>query len=109
MDNQELTKRLDWYSKKYGPYVEKRGLHNWKNLFRKPTVPEWIIFVLLLGYFLVAQLYVHDIEGCSENLNMALNNACQICNSASKVLEQNEINLSNINIIPNMNINPYGE
>lgn len=62
MDNEELEKRLCWYEKKFGPYIEKRGLHNWKNLFRKPTILEWTIFFLLILALLLGWTYQHDVS-----------------------------------------------
>ena len=72
LNHNEMVTRLKWYEKQYGPYVEKRGLNNWKNLFRKPTMLEWtILFMLVMGLF-AAWAYKNDIQGC-------VNNACQIC------------------------------
>lgn len=74
MDNnltgEEMKKRLEWYEKRYGSYIEKRGLHNWKNLFRKPTFSEWIILALLLLGLFIAYAYQHDISACREYLNL---------------------------------------
>ena len=64
MDNQELEKRVEWYEKRYGPYVEKKGLHNWKNLFRKPNLYEIIILVMLLSSFFLLWAYKNDIQSC---------------------------------------------
>jgi hypothetical protein len=78
----ELKKRLDWYEKKYGPYIEKRGLKdNWKNLFRKPTLLEWtILFMLIMGLF-SAWAYQRDIKACQIFYK---ENACNICSGVIK-------------------------
>lgn len=66
MDREEFEKRLKWYSSKYGPYIEKKGLHNWKNLFRKPTLYEWIILFMLFMMLFVAWAYQRDIALCRQ-------------------------------------------
>ena len=72
MDNEpsreELEKKLSWFSKKYGPYIEKRGLGNWRNLFAKPTLSEWTILFMLLMMGFVAWAYLADTEECRETL-----------------------------------------
>lgn len=72
MDEIELKKRLVWYEKKYGPYINKRGPQNWKNLFRKPTLQEVIILVLLAMAIFMALAYQQDIQNIKQN-------ACEIC------------------------------
>lgn len=65
----ELLKRTHWYEKRYGPYIEKKGIKNWKNLFRKPTFSEWIILAMLIGLGFVAWAYQRDIAACHEVIN----------------------------------------
>ena len=62
----ELLKRVLWYEKKYPPYIEKKGLHNWKNLFRKPTLYECVILIMLLMALFMWWAYSHDMEVCRE-------------------------------------------
>lgn len=38
------------------------GIHNWKNLFRKPTIEEWITFFIILFVILSYFTYRADIE-----------------------------------------------
>lgn len=57
---------------------EKRGLHNWRNLFKKPTLQDWIIFILLVLVLFLAWAYQTDIQACRE---FTTNNACVLCNS----------------------------
>ncbi len=68
MDNEELIKKITWYEKKYGPYIEKRGEHNWKNLFRKPNFYEYTIFFMMMMSFFLVWAYYHDINSCQETL-----------------------------------------
>lgn len=68
-DIDEANKRLEWYNKKYGPYIEKRGLRNWKNLFRKPTGQEWLTLILLILAILMAFAYQRDMSICQSYAN----------------------------------------
>ena len=77
----EMSKRLDWYSNKYGPYIERRGLNNWKNLFKKPTMLEWVILFMLLMALFIAWAYNHDVQECRKVLENKNGYACQICSS----------------------------
>jgi len=99
MDNPELTKRLVWYENKYGPYIEKKGLHNWKNLFKKPTFMEMVVLFLLIGYIVIAFIYVQETKMCKESLNNIQENACIICSSLTyEEINEEDINFSNLNI-----------
>lgn len=62
---EQLKKKLEWYEKRY-PYIEKRGVHNWKNLFRKPTISDWLILVMLILVLFTAWAYNKDISICRE-------------------------------------------
>jgi len=77
LPKEELEKRVNWYSKKYGPYIDKRGLNNWKNLFRKPTLLEWTILVMLLMGIFMAFAYQMDNASCGE----VMANPCLYCNT----------------------------
>ncbi len=61
-----LLKRVYWYEKKYGPYVKKKGSHNWKNLFRKPTLQEWTVLFMLIMSLVLWWAYNQDMESCRE-------------------------------------------
>jgi hypothetical protein len=65
---EELIKRVTWYDKKFGPYIEKRGLKNVKNLFRKPTGQEVISFFLMLMLLVMAWAYNYDTESCRKTI-----------------------------------------
>jgi hypothetical protein len=89
MEKEELEKRIRWYEKRYGPYLEKRGLHNWKNLFGKPTNNlfgkptnlEWTILVMLLLGLFMGWAYSHDVEECKRVIKNLPEIACQVCSS----------------------------
>jgi len=40
----------------------KTGLHNWKNLLRKPTLEEWITLFIILMMVISTYVYKQDIE-----------------------------------------------
>jgi hypothetical protein len=68
-DINQLKKENEWFRKQYGPYIEKRGMNNWKNLFRKPSLYEWtILFMLIMGLFM-GWAYQRDIAVCREYIN----------------------------------------
>lgn len=66
---EEYKKRLSWYDKKYGPYIEKRGLHNFKNLFRMPNLYELVIFFMLLLSLFITWAYNEDTKTAREMVN----------------------------------------
>lgn len=61
-----LRRENEWYKKKYGNYFEKCGLHNWRNLFRKPNIYEWTVLILLILTYIAAYAYFLDIKTCRE-------------------------------------------
>lgn len=98
MDNKELQKRVNWYEKKYGPYIEKKGLHNWKNLFKKPTLMEWTILVMIIMSLFIAWAYTQDVQACSEWIPKIQTQACSICNDQLNAGTEKyiELNLTNL-------------
>lgn len=72
LDLEEAKKRLNWYEKKYGPYIERRGLHNFKNLFRMPNLYEWTILFMLFLTLFGAYAYKMDIQTCREFINRTI-------------------------------------
>lgn len=79
--------------------IEKRGLHNWKNLFRKPTLYEWVILFMLIMALFIAWAYQNDTSLCREVLNnletMCLRyNAISIQNATNSI----KINFSEFNL-----------
>ena len=79
LSSDEKQKRLDWYEKNYGPYIETRGLKNWKNLFRKPTMRDLLILIILAGVLLSAWSYKHDIQTCQDTLENLPREVCEAC------------------------------
>ena len=73
MDNtqstDELEKRLKWYETKYGPYIETRGIHNWKNLFKKPTMNDWMTLIMLIMAIALGLAYQADHNMCVKAIN----------------------------------------
>jgi len=69
LSREELEGRLKWYNKKYGPYIGNRGVQNWKNLFRKPSLTDWTILFMLIMALFIAWAYQHDIAMCREYIN----------------------------------------
>ena len=65
--------------KQFDPKIEKRGLHNWKHLFAKPTTTDMIILILLLLSFGMALVYKRDIQACRDFYD---ENACEICSNS---------------------------
>ncbi len=51
---------------------EKRGLHNWRNLFRKPTLQDWLIFFMLVMILFLAWAYQRDITVCKSSINFSV-------------------------------------
>jgi len=43
---------------------EKRGLQNWRNLFKKPDVDSWITLILIALVLYLAWAYYRDLSIC---------------------------------------------
>ncbi len=78
-ENEELKTKLKWYEQKYGPYYETRGLKNWKNLFRKPTLMEGTLFILIILMLFGAYAYHVDTKLCRETLENLPQEVCEAC------------------------------
>jgi len=85
---EKLKKENAWYNKTYGPYIERRGLRNWRNLFRRPNILEWTILIMLLIGIFMGWAYERDVS---------------ICRAYIEYQENQSIN--NV-VMPNYNINP---
>lgn len=46
------------------PSSPQPGLHNWKNLFKKPNGYEIVIFIMLVMAILMTFVYRHDVGEC---------------------------------------------
>jgi hypothetical protein len=44
--------------------IKDRGLHNWRNLFKKPNENQWLILAVLLFVLVAALLYRRDMAAC---------------------------------------------
>lgn len=51
------------------PVKTKVGLGNWKSLFRKPSMDEWITLFILIMLILAAFAYNNDTKACRETLS----------------------------------------
>jgi len=108
LTEEEMIEHLKFYENKYGPYIKERGIKNWRNLFRKPTLLEYtILFMLVMGVF-TAWAYAHDIKACNEFYNES---SC-IINQGGLGLGMPFLNITNITIntevkqyYPNVTIN----
>lgn len=69
LSREELEARLRAYENRYGAYIKDRGLHNWKNLFKKPRFSDWMILFMLIMVLFVAWSYSHDIKACRDYIN----------------------------------------
>jgi len=101
----KLQTKLKWYEDNYGPYVEKRGLKNWKNLFRKPTMRDLLLLIILAGVLLSAWAYKYDIQTCQETLENFPEEVCEACRQSLEMKEEigedvfDNFNYSNINFV----------
>lgn len=78
-ENEELKTKLKWYEQKYGPYYETKGLKNWKNLFRKPTLMEGTLFILVILTLFGGYLYGLETKTCRETLENLPTEVCEAC------------------------------
>jgi hypothetical protein len=44
------------------------GVHNWRNLFKKPTTDDWIILIMLILIMFTTYSYKHDTDICRETM-----------------------------------------
>lgn len=100
MNEEEYKKRLDWYEKKYGPYFEKRGIHNTKNLLRMPNSYEWLILIIVGFTLFMSYAYNIETKVCRETLNNIEAISCEVCKVKNQISETNAIN--NVNMINNL-------
>ncbi len=92
MEPEELKKRLKWYEKSYGPYIEDRGLKNWKNLFKKPRMSDVLILVIVVAVLFVALAYKSDIQTCHDTLNNLPREVCEACSEFRTMVENQSLN-----------------
>lgn len=90
LDLEESKKRLLWYEKKYGPYIEARGLNNFKNLFRKPTLYEWTILFMLILTLLGAYAYNRDISVCHKFIEESIEREARINDIVNEELTKSQ-------------------
>lgn len=98
-DETKLKEKLAKYEKKYGPLIETRGLHNWKNLFRKPTASEWLILIMLAMMLFLAWAYQHDIKTCQEYIQKDIDTYNMIQNGTIPIENQTQTTDWNFSLI----------
>ena len=83
---------------------EERGLHNWKNLYKKkPTLNDWINLAVIIMLLFAAWAYYHDTKQCKEYIaNQEANFKPIIITNNSDLVFQN-ITASDLNRIININ------
>ncbi len=108
IENQNKTilegyeKKLKWYEKNYGPYINERGLKNWKNLFQKPTMWDVLIFIIIVMVLLGALAYNRDIQTCQDTLKRMPREVCEACSEFMLMKDEigddlfDDFNISNI-------------
>jgi len=67
-------------------YETKLGLNNWKNLFRKPTMDDWIVLIILILLFAASFAYITETKACRETLGNS-SKFDELCR-----LRQNQVN-----------------
>jgi hypothetical protein len=50
------------------PINTKIGIDNWKNLFRRPTLDDWVVLIILMLLLLAAFAYTTDTKACRETI-----------------------------------------
>jgi len=122
-NNIENTKHLNVNSnikkieKRHCPYCNNEiditvGVHNWKNLFKKPTFNDWMTLIMLILVVVSAYAYNHDMKICKEFIANQTSNYLSLYGQGNGN-ELNKINLSGWNLtednstnsLPNEQIN----
>ena len=104
IDNQEETilegykTKLKWYEKNYGPYIGERGLKNWKNLFRKPTMRDLMILVILVCVLFSAWAYKIDVQTCQDAMESLPRDVCEACSEFRSMAMNESLNEANFNL-----------
>ena len=67
----------------------KRGLHNWRNLFNKPSFQDWMVLFMLIMVLFMVWAYQYDIGACKAMLD-----ECREQCYVVKVNPMNKLNIS---------------
>ena len=84
----------DWRFNPVNGQPLERGLKNFKNLFRKPTLSEWINLIIIIIALIGAFFYYQDTKTCRETLNN-LPVICSQYQASELIIQQNKDNQSN--------------
>jgi hypothetical protein len=63
-------------------YKTQIGMNNWKNLFRKPTIDDWVTLFILIMLLVAAFAYTTETKQCRETLQ----NLDRICLDYAKMI-----------------------
>lgn len=89
----------------------KRGPHNWRNLFKKPTTSDWLILIILIITLVGAYAYYHDTKTCRETIQNLPTICMQYEFSQDKIAKVNsELNSTykkTADELKNLNISVY--
>ena len=82
-------------------YKTKIGVGNWKNLFRKPTMEDWITLVILALLILASYAYVQETAQCKSMINN-LDRICAQYDTLRLNLTKTETSVNSL-AMPNFN------
>jgi len=79
------------------------GLRNWKNLFKMPTMEDWITLAIMVMVIAAYFAYQHDTKTCRETLSnldliCTMYNEQQLQKTTASVSDYERLNLSDFNL-----------
>ena len=80
-------------------YKTKVGINNWKNLFRKPTLDDWITLFILIMLILASYAYIQETKACKEMMNN-LEETCSKYDAWRLNLTKDETSVDSLLIMP---------
>ena len=81
-------------------YNTKLGLGNWKNLFRKPTIDDWIVLLIIVLLLVAAYAYTVETKSCREVFSNATR-LDEICRS--RIANQINYSWNGVPVIADLN------
>ena len=79
-------------------YQTQIGVDNWKKLFRKPTMDDWILLIILALIILSAFAYTTETKACKDTLKnidtVCMQRQKNLLNSSNDINSLNGLNLS---------------
>lgn len=80
-------------------YKIKVGINNWKNLFRKPTLDDWITLFILIMLILASYAYIQETKACKEMVSN-LDETCSKYDAWRFNLTKDETSVDNLLVMP---------